>query len=38
MIKPIKKTLRLYVGYVQEIIKYPTVKNVRINIPKAVTA
>ena len=26
-IKPIKKALRLYVGYVQEIIKYLTVKN-----------
>ena len=26
-IRPIKKTLRLYVGYIQEIIKCPTAKN-----------
>ena len=26
-IRPMKKTLTLYVGYVQEIVKYPTAKN-----------
>ena len=26
-VRPIKKTIRLYVGYVQEIIKYLTAKN-----------